>query len=68
MGGVLRSQVRLNSTAEGRKPIAIPARRIVETHLTSGVTTFEENGVTYLQDFHTTQETFIIPGTPSPPK
>lgn len=61
-------RVRLTLTADGKKPITIPARRIVETHRTAGVTTFEEDGVTYLQDFHTTQETFIIPGTPSPPK
>lgn len=59
------SPAQLTLTADGVKPITIPARLISEKHQTSGVTTFEENGVTYLQDFHTTQETFIIPGTPS---
>jgi hypothetical protein len=27
-----------------------------------------DKGVTYLQDFHTTKETFILQGTPSTPK
>jgi hypothetical protein len=62
------SKVQLTLTSGGKRPITIPARRITERHQKSGITTFEENGVTYLQDFHTTQETFIIPGTPSTPK
>lgn len=62
------SKVQLTLTASGKKPITIPARLISERHAKTGVTTFEENGVTYLQDFHTTDETFIIPGTPSTPK
>lgn len=62
------SKVQLTLTSGGKRPITIPARRITERHPKSGITTFEENGVTYLQDFHTTQETFIIPGTPSTPK
>jgi hypothetical protein len=33
-------------------------------HPKSGITTFLDNGVTYLQDFHTTDLTFILIGTP----
>ena len=62
------SGVELTLKADGKKPITVPARLIVEKHLEVGVTTFNENGVTYLQDFHTTRQTFILPGTPSAPK
>ncbi|HEY1501909.1 MAG TPA: hypothetical protein VGF88_20210 [Acidobacteriaceae bacterium] len=62
------SQVQLTLKADGRKPITIPARSIAEKHTEAGVTTFVDNGVTYLQDFHTTKEAFIIPGPPSAPK
>jgi hypothetical protein len=48
--------------------MALPARVIAEKHTEAGVTTFDENGVTYLQDFHTTSQTFILAGTPSAPK
>ncbi len=61
-------QVQLTLKADGKQPITIPARLIAEKHAESGVTTFSENGITYLQDFHTTKETFILPGTPSVPK
>jgi len=60
------SRVELTLTSREAKPITIAARRIAEIHPTAGVTTFEENGITYLQDFHTVEETFIIPGTPRP--
>lgn len=59
------SQVQLTLKADGKKPITIPARLITEKHDEAGVTTFSENGVTYLQDFHTTKQTFILAGTPS---
>jgi phenolic acid decarboxylase len=62
------SQVQLTLKAEGTKPITIPARLIVEKHPEAGVTTFVDNGVTYLQDLHTAKEAFIIPGTPSAPQ
>jgi phenolic acid decarboxylase len=62
------SQVQLTLKADGKKPITIPARLVAEKHTEVGVTTFNEDGVTYLQDFHTTKETFILPGTPSAPK
>jgi hypothetical protein len=62
------SQVQLTLKADGKKPITIPARLIAEKHSEAGATTFVDNGVTYLQDFHTTKEAFIISGTPSPPK
>ena len=62
------SQVQLTLKADGKKPITIPARVIAEKHTEAGVTTFNENRVTYLQDFHTTKQTFILPGTPSAPK
>ena len=41
---------------------------IAEKQTEAGVITFNENGVTYLQDFHTTKQTFIVPGTPRAPK
>lgn len=47
---------------EGMKPITMPAHVIRMRHAEVGVTTFVDNGVTYLQDFHTTGETFIISG------
>jgi phenolic acid decarboxylase len=62
------SQVQVTLKADGKKPITIPARLVEEKHSEAGVTTFNDNGVTYLQDFHTTNETFILPGTPSAPK
>lgn len=62
------SQVQLTLKADGKKPITIAARLIAEKHTEAGVTTFTENGVTYLQDFHTTKETFILSGTPSAAK
>jgi len=61
------SQVRLTLTGGCKKLITILARPISERHPKAGITTFEENGVTYLEDFHTTDETFIIPGTPKQP-
>lgn len=59
------TQVQLTLKADGKKPITIPARLIVERHSEAGVTTFNENGVTYLQDFHTTKQTFILSGAPA---
>jgi phenolic acid decarboxylase len=62
------SQVQLTLKADGKKPITVPARLIAEKHAEAGVTTFNENGITYLQDFHTMRETFIVLGTPTAPK
>jgi hypothetical protein len=62
------SQVQLTLKANKKKPITIPARVIAEERTEAGVTTFNENGVTHLQDFHTSKQTFILPGTPSAPK
>ena len=62
------SEVQLTLKGDGKKSITIPARVIAEKHTEAGVTTFNENGVTYLQDFHTTKQTFILPGTPSASK
>ena len=62
------SQVQLTLKADGKKPITIPARSIAEKHSEAGVTTFVDNGVTYLQDFHTTKETYVLSGTPAAPK
>jgi phenolic acid decarboxylase len=61
------SQVQLTLKGDGKKSITIPARLIAEKHPEAGATTINENGVTYLQDFHTTKETFILSGTPSAP-
>jgi hypothetical protein len=33
-------------------------------HAKSGITTFVDNGVTCLQDFHTTELTLLLIGTP----
>jgi hypothetical protein len=62
------SQVQLTLIANGKKSITIPARVIAEKRTEAGVTSFNENGVTHLQDFHTTKQTFILPGTPRTPK
>jgi hypothetical protein len=62
------SQVQLTLKSDTEKAITIPARLIAEKHAEAGITTINENGVTYLQDFHTTKETFILSGTPSTPK
>jgi hypothetical protein len=62
------SQVQLTLKGDGKKSITMPARLIAEKHTEPGITTFDENGVTYLQDFHTTKQTFILSGTPSVPK
>jgi hypothetical protein len=61
------SQVQLTLKAGG-KSITIPARVIAEKHEDPGVTTFDEKGITYLQDLHTTTQTFILSGTPSAPQ
>jgi hypothetical protein len=58
------SRVQLTIKAEGRDPITFPARMVEVKHPKSGITTFVDNGVTYLQDFHTTDLTFILIGTP----
>ena len=62
------SQVQLTIKGDGKKSITIPARLIAEKHPQAGLTTLNESGVTYLQDFHTTNETFLLSGTPSAPK
>lgn len=62
------SQVQLTLKGDGKKLITIPARVIAEKHTEPGVTTLDENGVTYLQDLHTTTQTFILSDTPSVPK
>ena len=54
------SQTQLTLKGDAGKPMALPARVIAEKHTEAGVTTFDENGVTYLQDFHTTSQTFIL--------
>ncbi len=57
------SQVQLTIRIEGKKPITLEARVIQENHSEAGVSTILDSGVTYLQDFHTTTNTFIIPGS-----
>jgi hypothetical protein len=58
------SQVRLTIKTEGRNPITLPARMVEVRHAKSGITTFVDKGVTYIQDFHTANHTFILIGTP----
>ena len=58
------SQVLLLIKMEGRDPITLPARVVDVRHPKSGITTFVDNGVTYIQDFHTADHTFILIGTP----
>lgn len=62
------SQVQLTIKTENKKTVTIPARMVQVNLHEAGVTTFVDNGVTYLQDFHTTNEAFILPGTPSSTK
>jgi hypothetical protein len=62
------SEVQLTIKTENKKTVTIPARMVDVKLREIGVTTFVDNGVTYLQDFHTRTETFILPGTPSTPK
>lgn len=62
------SQVQLTFKADGKKSITLPAHVIAEQRTEPGVTTFEENGVTYLKDLHTTTQTFILSGTPNAPQ
>ena len=63
------SQAQLTIKEPGnKKTVTIPARMVEVKRRDVGVTTFVDNGVTYLQDFHTMTETFILPGTPSTPK
>ena len=57
-------QVQLTIQRNGRDPITLPARLVEVKHAKSGITTFVDNGVTYLQDFHTTELTFLLIGTP----
>jgi hypothetical protein len=58
------SQVLLTIKTEGRDPITLAARMVEVKHPKSGITTFVDNGVTYIQDFHTGDHTFILIGTP----
>jgi hypothetical protein len=62
------SQVQLTIKTEGRDPISLPARMVEVKHPKSGITTFVDNGVTYIQDFHTADYTFILIGTPGAAK
>jgi hypothetical protein len=58
------SQILLTIKSEGRDPITLPARIVEVKHAKSGVTTFVDKGITYIQDFHTVDHTFILIGTP----
>jgi hypothetical protein len=58
------SQVLLTIKTDGRDPITLRARVIEVKHPKSGITTFVDKGVTYIQDFHTADHTFILIGTP----
>ena len=62
------TQVQLTIQVNRRDPITLPARMVEVKHSKSGITTFVDNGVTYLQDFHTTDHTFILIGTPQAAK
>jgi hypothetical protein len=58
------TRVQLIIQANSQDPITLPARMVEVKHSKSGITTFVDNGITYLQDFHTTDHTFILIGTP----
>jgi hypothetical protein len=58
------SQALLTIRMEGRDPISLPARIVDVKHPKSGITTFVDHGVTYIQDFHTADHTFLLIGTP----
>lgn len=62
------SQGMLIIKPEGKPPVNMLAHVIQVRHADAGVTTFVDNGVTWLQDFHTRDETFIISGNAIPPK
>lgn len=62
------SQVLLVIKTEGRDPISLPAPMVEVKHAKSGITTFVDNGVTYIQDFHTADQTFMLIGTPGAAK
>jgi hypothetical protein len=57
-------RVQLTIQANSQDPITLPARMVEVKHSKSGITTFVDKGITYLQDFHTTDHTFILIGTP----
>jgi hypothetical protein len=59
------SDVQLTIKVDGKKPVTVAARLISEKHPSAGISTVVDKGITYLQDFHTTKQTFIIPGVPS---
>ena len=63
-----KTQVQLTMKTENKKTITIPARMVEVKEREAGVTTFVDNGVTYVQDFHTTKETFILARTPGTSK
>lgn len=58
------TRVQLTIQANSQDPITLAARMVEVKHSKSGITTFVDNGITYLQDFHTTDHTFILIGTP----
>jgi len=58
------SLVLLTVRMDGRKPITLRARMVEVKHPKSGITTFVDNGVTYIQDFHTADHTFLLIGAP----
>ena len=62
--GPAGTRVQLTIQANRRDPITLPARLVEVKHSKSGITTFVDDGITYLQDFHTADHTFILIGTP----
>jgi hypothetical protein len=59
------AKVQLTIKGQGKKTITIPARMVEERHNEVGVETYALNGITYLQELHTTKETFIVQDPPS---
>jgi hypothetical protein len=54
------SRVRLNIKAEDQKTVRVLARVVEGSQRTTGIVTSVVDGVTYLQELHTSNATFIL--------
>jgi hypothetical protein len=62
------SQVQLTIKAANKKTITVPAQIIEEPQSNTGVVTSDVNGVTYLQELHTSKARFILQNNASASK
>lgn len=54
------SDVKLTIKTEDRKTFTLPAQLVESKQPNAGVLTSEQNGVTYLKEFHTTKARFVL--------